>query len=75
MKSVYVKQGDTLYRIAVKEFGDLMAYKEIAKQNNISTIDIDMPLEVGRKLVLPEGIPNEVNKKRYKWWKENAHLI
>lgn len=46
-----VKQGDTLFLIAEKYYGDGYKYTEIAKQNNLSDIN---KIEVGQVLQMPK---------------------
>ena len=50
--SYTVVEGDYLWDIAVKAYGDGMMWKRIAKANNISTPDV---IPVGLKLILPRG--------------------
>ncbi|MBI2032297.1 MAG: LysM peptidoglycan-binding domain-containing protein [Candidatus Levybacteria bacterium] len=51
-KRIYtVAEGEWLSTIALKEYGNIDLWREIAKANNISNPDL---IEVGTKLVLPE---------------------
>lgn len=54
-KNVEVIKNDSLWKIAVREYGDGFKWTEIAKANNLKNPGL---LEVGQKLVLP-GIENE----------------
>ncbi|MBP6989790.1 LysM peptidoglycan-binding domain-containing protein [Candidatus Shapirobacteria bacterium] len=50
-KSVDVARNDSLWKIAVREYGDGYKWTEIAKANNLKNPGL---LEIGQKLILPE---------------------
>ena len=75
MIKIITKEGDTVYKLAVLHFGDIMAYLEICKVNNIPLAEIDTELEPGLNILIPETIPKEISLKRYKWWIQNKKVI
>ena len=46
-----VKAGDSFWRIAAKQMGSGLKYKELARYNNLRTSDIIRP---GQKLKIPQ---------------------
>lgn len=51
-KTYTVVKGDSLWKIAVKEYNDGFEWKEIAKVNNLNNPSV---LLVGQKLIMPES--------------------
>ena len=51
-ESYIVQEGDTLYRIAVKFYGDMAAWRKIRDANK-TTITTDGRIKAGQKIVLP----------------------
>lgn len=52
-KSVTLKQGDSLWNIACREYGDGSRWKDIAAANGITEDEVRR-LQVGREIVMPE---------------------
>ena len=51
-ESYIVQEGDTLYRIAVKFYGDMAAWRKIRDANK-ATITTDGRIKAGQKIILP----------------------
>lgn len=53
---ITVQKGDTLWSLALKEFGDGTQYKKIAEANSITNV---RELKIGTKLVLPARVTEQ----------------
>lgn len=52
-KSITLKQGDSLWNIACREYGDGSRWKDIAAENGITDDEVRR-LQVGKEIVMPE---------------------